>query len=136
MAKQAILAATLASESGTEQPIAVPKANIRIRALQQLCDAPLIFSIDDFVTAETCAELLQHDNQEEAAESRFQFATLVASELFAGQWGVNDGLRYNAASSSDANNDNSELSSLPEGLHVDTNNNSIFRSVTIISVPQ
>jgi 2OG-Fe(II) oxygenase superfamily len=113
-------------------PIADPSTKIRIRALRQLCDAPLIFSIDDFVTAETCAELLQNNDQERAEEARLQFATLVASELFAGQWGVNDGLRYNTASSSDANNDISELSSLPEGLHVDTNNNSIFRSVTVI----
>lgn len=118
--------------SEADQPMALPQASIRIRALQQLCDAPLIFTIDDFVTAETCAELLRNDDQEQAVEGRLQFATLVASELFAGQWGVNDGLRYNTASSSDANNDVSELSSLPEGLHVDTNNNSIFRSVTVI----
>lgn len=59
---------------------------------------------------------------------------LVAGELFAGQWGVNDGLRFNGSLSSDENNDTSaECSNLcPEGLHVDTNNGSIYRSATLI----
>ena len=62
--------------SAQTEPMAVPPTTIRIRALRQLCNTPLIFSIDDFVTAETCAELLQNDDQERAEEARLQFASL------------------------------------------------------------
>jgi hypothetical protein len=109
---------------------AVIAAAPRIRALQKVSSEPLIFTIDDFVSAEACAAL---QNKEQSEEARLKFATLVAGELFAGQWGKNDGLRFNEASSSDANNDElSECSNSPEGLHVDTNNESTFRSVTAI----
>jgi len=101
----------------------------RIRALRQLSTEPLIFTIDDFVSTGTCLALMQHENE----EARLKFASQVASELFAGQWGKNDGLRFNKASSSDANNKKSaDHSCYPEGLHVDTNNDSIYRSVTLI----
>lgn len=56
------------------------------------------------------------------------FASLVASELFEGQWGVNDGIRFNHANSSDG----SDPQPYPDGLHVDTNNEARFRSVTAI----
>jgi hypothetical protein len=125
-------------------PTPTPPPPIRIRALQQLSSEPLIFTIDDFVSEEAC-EALQNKNKELSDEARLRFATLVAGELFAGQWGANDGLRFNAASSLDANNNNndddllsseeggsSSSSSSPEGLHVDTNNDSTFRSVTAI----
>jgi len=113
-----------------------------IRALQQVSTSPLVFTIDNYVNEELCDILSRNggadggSDEEEAllAHARLQFATMIAGELFAGQWGPNDGLRFNLASSSDANNDKSPLSinGCPEGLHVDTNNDSTFRSVTVI----
>jgi hypothetical protein len=123
---------------------ATPKPTIlvtpppRIRALQQLSSEPLIFTIDDFLSEEACEALQNKDDQSSEEEARLAFATLVAGELFAGQWGANDGLRFNSASSLDANNNDDIMSeegfcsSSPEGLHVDTNNDSTFRSVTAI----
>jgi len=76
------------------------------------------------------------DDSSMAQQARLNFATLVAGELFAGQWGPHDGLRFNQASSSDANNNANANANAnnnaPEGLHVDTNNDSTFRSVTVI----
>jgi hypothetical protein len=132
---------TSASSSSTTPP---PN---RIRALKQVSSEPLAFTIDDFCDASTCAGLEQN-----SAEARLHFATLVAGELFAGQWGKHDGLRYNLSKSSDANNNNSRerqivspnvpntkttittagIGPCAEGLHVDTNNGSPFRSVTAI----
>jgi hypothetical protein len=85
----------------------------------------LAFTIDDFCDAPTCAAL--HAGSEDA---RLRFATQVAGELFAGTWGRRDGLRQSRSSSSDANND--AASGYPEGLHVDTNNDSTRRSVTAL----
>ncbi|KAL3942397.1 MAG: hypothetical protein SGBAC_003391 [Bacillariaceae sp.] len=118
-------------------------ANTGIRALRQVSTSPLVFTIDNYVEEELLAVLSRNggasagesdDEQELLADARLQFATMIAGELFAGQWGPNDGLRFNMASSSDDNNDRSTISiaSCPEGLHVDTNNDSTFRSVTII----
>jgi len=104
----------------------------RIRALKQISSQPLAFTIDDFCDESTCAGL-----QNNSEEARLHFATLVAGELFAGQWGKNDGLRLNLSKSSDANNNmpidsDSIGGQCAEGLHVDTNNGSVFRSVTAI----
>ena len=99
----------------------------RLRALRQVSSSPLVFSIDDFVDAATL-EALQGSSEELVEAARLKFATLVAGELFEGQWAVNDGLRFNSASSSDTNND----AVFPDGLHVDTNNECLFRSVTAI----
>ena len=103
-----------------------------IRAIREISTEPLIFTIDEFVSPETCIALKQQTDE----EARLNFASLVASELFGGQWGANDGLRFNKSSSSDANNVNDEksvgFSRFPEGLHVDINNGSIYRSVTLI----
>jgi hypothetical protein len=100
-----------------------------IRALRQVSSTPLVFTIDNFVDEELCVALRDTGDSQDA---RLKFALSIAGELFAGQWGPNDGLRFNQASSSDANNDVSSLSTCPEGLHVDTNNDSTFRSVTAI----
>ena len=141
---------------------AAPRARKRIRGLRKLSSSPLVFTIDDFVDEQMCKqlrgggghamwELIQHgsaggnsgstvDGHKNATDAldagalqvQLAFASLVASELFAGQWGANDGIRFNAASSSDANNDCSVAVSYPDGLHVDTNNGAIYRSCTCI----
>jgi len=98
----------------------------RIRALRQISSEPLAFTIDDFCDASTCAGLLQNSD-----EARLHFATLIAGELFAGQWGQYDGLRLNLSHSSDRNNQVGR-GQCAEGLHIDVNNGSIFRSVTAI----
>lgn len=100
------------------------------RALRKVSSFPLAFTIDHFCDASTCADL-----QSDCNDARLKFATMIASELFHGHWGPNDGLRRDHRSFSDTNSDtnNSDNDSLlPEGLHVDTNNDSIMRSVTAI----
>jgi len=123
-------------------PAGAPAPPPRIRALQQVSSEPLAFLIDDFCDASTCAALEQNSQ-----EARLHFATLVAGELFAGQWGKHDGLRYNLSQSSDVNNNSNNINTnssngpetelrrsgqCAEGLHVDTNNGTPFRSVTAI----
>lgn len=127
-----VLAAVLSLSCCNEVECLVSRAPPRIRALKQVSSDPLAFTIDDFCDAPTCAGLSQNSD-----EARLHFATLVAGELFAGQWGRCDGLRYNLSESSDANNrllvdDDSVGGQCAEGLHVDTNNGSPFRSVTAI----
>ena len=90
----------------------------RIRALRQISSEPLAFTIDDFCDASTCAGLLQNSD-----EARLHFATLIAGELFAGQWGQYDGLRLNLSHSSDRNNQVGR-GQCAEGLHIDVNNGS------------
>lgn len=123
----------------------VPRSK-RVRGLRKVSSTPLVFTIDDFVDADMCAKLLQSSGSAtgqlqlerggpaaaSSQRAQLDFATLVAGELFAGQWGANDGLRFNAASSSDANNDGSARLSYPDGIHVDTNNGATYRSVTCI----
>jgi hypothetical protein len=103
----------------------------RIRALRQVSSHPLVFTIDDFVDKAAC-EALRRQSPDDSKDAQLHFATLVAGELFAGQWGARDGLRFNSAASSDANNDGAARVSYPDGLHVDTNNEATFRSVTMI----
>lgn len=128
-----VLAAVLSLSCCNEVECLASRAPPRIRALKQVSSDPLAFTIDDFCDAPTCAGLSQNSD-----EARLHFATLVAGELFAGQWGRCDGLRYNLSESSDANNLQVDDGSVgmggqcAEGLHVDTNNGSPFRSVTAI----
>ena len=116
-----------AQQSGSDATATPAK---RIRALRQVSSNPLVFTIDDFVDETTCAALLQ--SPDASKDAQLHFATLVAGELFAGQWGAKDGIRFNSASSTDANNDVAAHVSYPDGLHVDTNNEATYRSVTMI----
>jgi len=115
-----------ALDAAATRSVAAPAK--RIRALRRVSSVPLVFINDDFVDDEMCAALLSADSR----DAQCAFATLVAGELFQGQWGANDGLRFNNARSSDANNDASATASYPDGLHVDTNNEALRRSVTAI----
>jgi hypothetical protein len=90
--------------------------------LVQISGSPLMFTIDEFVDPESCA----HAETNHAFQ--FQFRQQVATLLFDGQSSFRDGLRYNSASSDDINND----MIFPDGLHMDTNNECIFRHVTVI----
>ena len=112
-------------------------AKKKVRGLRKISSNPLIFTIDDFVDAETCAKLLSGkgsamyqllEQDDDASQAQLAFASLVASELFVGQWGPNDGIRLNHANSSDG----SDPVPCPDGLHVDTNNEAVYRGVTCI----
>lgn len=128
-----------------------PKEKV-IRALRKVSQSPLVFIFDEFVD-KNLLESLQHrptigfgkadmiqlliDISPAAAEpnpAQREFMELISSELFNGQWGANDALRVNCTKSTDPQNNSSAstASSYPEGLHVDTNNHAIFRSVTCI----
>ena len=121
------------------------------RALRKVSSNPLVFVIDDFVDADMLVRLQQgrratEDDGKRAMQQmledivpstrtspeRLAFMTLISHELFNGQSGAKDSIRLAASSSSDSNNDASARVSYPEGLHVDTNNDAKFRSVTCI----
>ena len=95
---------------------------LRIRALRQLSEKPMVFSIDNFVDVETCQALEEGEAHASFQQAVGQFATLVGSELFEGQWGAGDRLMY-ATTTTDR---------YAEGLHLDTNNGQTFRTVTAI----
>jgi hypothetical protein len=128
-----------------------PKEKV-IRALRKVSQSPLVFIFDEFVD-KNLLESLQHrptlgfgkedmlqllrDISPAATEpnpAQREFMELISCELFNGQWGANDALRVNCTKSTDPQNNSSAstASSYPEGLHVDTNNHAIFRSVTCI----
>jgi hypothetical protein len=94
--------------------------------LVQISSSPLMFTMDDFIDAESCA---QADTSEAV---QLEFRQKVAAVLFNGQTSVMDGLRFNYASSGDPNNNASATVTFPDGIHMDTNNECIFRHVTAI----
>ena len=123
----------------------------RAGALRKVSSFPLVFVVDDFVDADMLARFQQSrrpseadgkaafrqmledlEPETQASPEHHDFMTLISRELFAGQWGAKDAVRSNSSSSSDSNNDGSACVSYPEGLHVDTNNNAVFRSATCI----
>lgn len=96
------------------------------KRLVQISSTPLIFTMDDFVDAESCSRA-------ETSESvQLSFRQKVADVLFKGQTSLLDGLRFNSASSSDPNNNSSAEVTFPDGIHMDTNNDCIFRHATAI----
>lgn len=127
-------------------------ATLPSKRIRKVSSSPLIFLIDDFVDADMLARLqrgrrateedgkrafLQMVEDLDAANAptspdHHAFMTLVSHEFFNGQWGKKDNVRLAASSSSDSNNDGSARATYPEGLHVDTNNDARFRSVTCI----
>jgi len=118
----------------------------------QISSDPLIFVIDDFINPELCRMV---DNQ---ANGCFQlsFPETVAEQLFQGQASELDGLLFNRASSQDHERSTTTttttsttsttstttttkpnlpshlLPRYPDGLHMDTNNQCLFRHVTCI----
>ena len=134
-----------------ESPALHPKEKV-IRALRKVSHSPLVFIFDEFVD-KSLLESLQHrptigfgkadmlqllrdisPAAEEPNPAQREFMELISCELFNGQLGANDALRVNCTKSTDPQNNStaSIASSYPEGLHVDTNNHAIFRSVTCI----
>jgi hypothetical protein len=95
-------------------------------SIVQISSSPLMFTVDEFIDPQACARV---ETKEEALQLGLHFQQRVAKLLFNGQTGAMDGLRFNDASSEDSNNNNTTF---PDGLHMDTNNECIFRHVTAI----
>jgi hypothetical protein len=103
------------------------------KKLVQISSTPLMFTIDEFMDAESCAT--QAETTETSQAFQLEFRQQVATLLFNGQSSFRDGLRFNYASSSDHcnnNNNNNNDIFFPDGLHMDTNHECIFRHVTCI----
>ena len=108
------------------------------RQLVQISSNPLLFIMDNFIDPQLCQKV---DND---ANGCFQllFPETIAEQLFQGQASDMDGLLFNAASSRDHTTTTSSSSAAakqeslhpyyPDGLHMDTNNQCLFRHVTCI----
>ena len=118
----------------TTKTTAVPSK----RQLVQISSNPLLFIMDNFIDPQLCQKV---DNE---ANGCFQllFPETIAEQLFQGQASEMDGLLFNAASSRDHTMTRSSSSAAakqeslhpyyPDGLHMDTNNQCLFRHVTCI----
>ena len=106
------------------------------RQLVQISSNPLLFVMDNFVDPHLCQKV---DNQ---ANGCFQllFPETIAEQLFQGQASEMDGLLFDTTSSQDhatttskeAAKQHSHNPHYPYGLHMDTNNQCLFRHVTCI----
>jgi hypothetical protein len=96
------------------------------RQLVQISENPLLFVIDDFIDPQLCRGV---DNQANGC-FHLLFPETLSDQLFQGQASELDGLLFNAASSRD-HSDSAHLY-YPDGLHMDTNNQCLFRHVTCI----
>jgi hypothetical protein len=95
--------------------------------LVQISSSPLMFTMDNFMDPHACSTLTEDDSEAFCLEFRHR-----VSQLLEGQIGAMDGMKFNYASSRDANNDASEEVTFPDGVHMDTNNDCIFRHLTAI----
>lgn len=98
------------------------------RQLLQISESPLIFVIDDFIDPKLCRKV---DNQANGC-FHLLFPEAVADQLFQGQASELDGLLFNTASSDDHGASGSDHPNYPDGLHMDTNNQCLFRHVTCL----
>ena len=112
---------TLYTEQFHQQELAAPKE----RQIVKISDNPLIFTIDEFIDSSACRCV---DNEAKGCFDLF-FPERVSELLFDGQESEMDGLLFNAASSPD----HFKIAEpYPDGLHMDTNNQCMFRHVTCI----
>jgi hypothetical protein len=95
-------------------------------ALRLVSNRPLVFTVDHFFDAASCAAA------EGSLAVQLAFRQRVAA-LFGDQASSRDGLKFNAASSADANNDSSPRVSFPDGVHVDTNNGYVLHRLLMHS---
>lgn len=94
------------------------------RRLFQVSTSPLVFTIDEFIDPAMC-ERVQSDG---SGCFDLLFPERVADLLFDGQESELDGLLFNRADSSQ----HVGASVFPDGLHMDTNGQVLFRHVTCI----
>ena len=98
----------------------------------QLSSRPPIYTMDEFLDPQICASAIT--SQEALQEVGALLQQQIAARLFHNQTSVHDGLRYSTASyhpSGSADHD-CRTPLFPDGLHMDTNNECIFRHVTCI----
>jgi hypothetical protein len=116
------------------------------KGLVQISTSPALFIFDDFMDPDECRNL----TQETSEAFCLAFRDKIYSQLLLGGVGHDgdggghdddqqqqhksalDGMKFNYASSQDANNDASERITFPDGLHLDTNNDCLFRHLTAI----
>lgn len=98
------------------------------KQLVQISESPLLFVIDEFIDPEACRKV---DNQANGC-FHLLFPESVADQLFQGQESELDGLLFNAASSQEHDASASDHAHYPDGLHMDTNNQCLFRHVTCL----
>ncbi|CAB9510246.1 expressed unknown protein [Seminavis robusta] len=98
--------------------------NPKPQQLIQLSQDPLLFVIDDFIDPAACQRVQSN------GEGCFSlmFPELIADLLFQGQENELDGLLFNAANSQQ----HTTKPVYPDGLHMDTNGQCLFRHVTCI----
>lgn len=111
----------LYTEQFRQQKQATPKE----RQVVKISENPLIFTIDDFIDPDACRRV---DNKAAGCFDLF-FPERVSDLLFDGQESEMDGLLFNTASSQDHSKTGEPY---PDGLHMDTNNQCMFRHVTCI----
>jgi hypothetical protein len=97
----------------------------RRRVLVQISTSPLLFTVDDFIDPILC-ERVTNDGR---GCFNLLFPERVADLLFNGQESELDGLLLNTASSADHHNADDPY---PDGVHMDTNGQVLFRHVTCI----
>jgi hypothetical protein len=97
----------------------------RRRVLVQVSSSPLVFTVDDFIDPIVC-ERVTNDGR---GCFDLLFPERVADLLFDGQESELDGLLFNTASSADHHN---AADPYPDGVHMDTNGQVLFRHVTCI----
>jgi hypothetical protein len=95
------------------------------RHVQQISQSPLLFMIDDFVDPAACARVESNG----AGCFDLGFPEQLSALLFQGQESEMDGLLFNQASSRDHSESSGDF---PDGLHMDTNGQCMFRHVTAI----
>jgi hypothetical protein len=104
--------------------------------LVQISQTPLMFTIDDFIDPEACARVQSSG----AGCFDLDFPRLLSDRLFNGQESELDGLLFTHSSSRDAPHaadasttaPDGPVSAYPDGLHMDTNGQCLFRHVTAI----
>jgi hypothetical protein len=97
------------------------------RKLVQISSNPLIFTVDNFIDPEACRQV-QSDG---SGCFRLMFPETLADNLFQGQESDMDGLLFQRVSSTDHDSNDSTIH-YPDGLHMDTNGQCLFRHVTCI----
>jgi 2OG-Fe(II) oxygenase superfamily len=103
------------------------ESSSKMGQLVQVSQDPLLFTIDGFVDPAACRKI-----QNDGAGCFHLFYPEKLSVLFNGQENEMDGLLFTATSSQEHRSTTTADKPYPHGLHMDTNNQCLFRHVTCI----
>jgi hypothetical protein len=95
--------------------------------LIQISSTPLVFTVDDFIDPALCRRV----TSDGAGCFDLLFPETVSDHVFGGQESELDGLLFNAVTSQD-HDATTTTDQYPDGLHMDTNGQCLFRHVTAI----